>query len=272
MRKSSWLRPCAILLAATAFLSVLTGSAVTSNENRPFYSLGECHLWLGPIVGILAIVLVICITAVEEPSWLRRLSWAVLAGVALQAILGLQPLPQAPPVRVAHALIAQLLFPMTLALAICTSRGWQNAAKGGACAPSLWFLAKITPAVVLGQVLLGTLFRHGAIDVGPHILGAFVIAGFILALGLSVTQRPEHQSLHAAAKAFLTVAFVQLFLGLALFSMQAMEIDPSAMILVTMIHVAMGALTLAATLLLAVMIRHLVGAPQKVSRPSEQSH
>jgi hypothetical protein len=47
-----WWHRTAILFAAFAFLSVLTGTAVTSNPERPLYSLGQSHIWLGAIVVI----------------------------------------------------------------------------------------------------------------------------------------------------------------------------------------------------------------------------
>ena len=42
---------------------------------------------------------------------------------------------------------------------------------------------------------------------------------------------------------FLTTASVQVFLGLALFSMQSVNVDPQVMIVVTMIQAAVAALT-----------------------------
>jgi hypothetical protein len=42
----------------------------------------------------------------------------------------------------------------------------------------------------------------------------------------------------------------------------AMDVDPAAVILVTMIHGATGALTLAATLLMAALIRRAVYVPR----------
>jgi hypothetical protein len=48
---------------------------------------------------------------------------------------------------------------------------------------------------------------------------------------------------------------VQVFLGLALFSMESMDVDPSSVILMTILHATTGALTLAATVLMAGLIR-----------------
>ncbi len=249
-----WLHRSTILLAACAFLSVFTGTAVTSNEERPFYSLGQSHLWVAAGVGILTIVVVIWIHAARERGWLRVLARMAVAIVAGQALLGFEPLPQPAVIRIAHAFLAQLFFPITVAIAVGTSGGWEHAPKPVQGGGALRALAKIVPVVVLAQVALGILFRHGAIDVMPHLLGAFVATFFVLGLALPAIYRPEHSSLRPAARVALAIVFVQVFLGMALLSMQSMDVDPVVVILVTMIHAATGALTLAAVVMMALQI------------------
>ena len=253
--RNRWLHRCAIILAVLALLSVFTGAAVTSNEERPLYSLGQTHYWLSAGVAILTIALALWLRSAGAGFWLRRLSWIAPATVACEAILGFLPLPQAPPVRIAHAFLAQLYFPLTVAVAALTSIRWKPSPAPLAGAGTLLLCAKITPFVVLGQVALGTLFRHGALGIGLHLIGAFLVALFMLAMALPVVYGPEYRALQLAAKLFLGAASVQVFLGLALFSMQSMDVDPAAMIMVTMVHAAMAALTLSATVMLAVLIR-----------------
>jgi hypothetical protein len=271
--RNRWLHRCAILLAAVALLSVFTGACVTSNEERPLYSVGQCHLWLSAGVAVLAIATVLCMRSAGAGLWLRRLGWIVLAGVAVEAGLGLLPLPQAPAVRVAHASIAQLLFPLTVAIAALSSIRWKPAPAPMEGAGALLMCARITPFVVLGQVALGTLFRHGVLGVGPHLIGAFLVALFMLAMSLPVIYGPQYRALQLAAKLFLTAASVQVFLGLALFSMQSMDVDPAVMIVVTMTHAAIAALTLSATVMLAVLIRRDVCrvADRSLAMGAEQS-
>lgn len=258
--KTHLLNRCAILLSALAFLSVLTGTAVTSNEERPFYSLGRYHLWLGIAIAVVTIALVISIHAEKESLWLRRLGWIMAATIALQTLLGFQPIPQAPAVRMAHAFLAQLLFPATVAVAACSSAGWKRMKKEVEGPGSLRFLANCTPVLVLGQVALGTLFRHGALGVGPHLAGAFLVTFFILGTTLPLIYRPNQAFLRPAAQCFLSIAAVQLFLGLTLFSIQLMDVDPAVVILVTLIHAATGALTLAAAVMMTVLIRHSISS------------
>jgi hypothetical protein len=252
--RNRWLHRCAILLAAVAFLSMCTGGAVTSNEERPLYSVGQSHLWLSAGVAVLTIALLLCMRSAGAGLWPRRLGWMALAVLAIETVLGFLPLPQAPPVRIAHAFIAQLFFPLTVAIAALSSIRWKPHPAPMEGAGVLLLAAKTTPFVVLAQVALGTLFRHGALDVGPHLIGAFVVVLFMLAMALPVIYGPEYRALQLAAKLFLTAASVQVFLGLALFSMQSMDVDPVVMIVVTMVHAAVAALTLSATVMLAVLI------------------
>jgi hypothetical protein len=114
---------------------------------------------------------------------------------------------------------------------------------------------------VLVQVSLGVAFRHGVMGVGLHILGAFVAALLVLGVSMLLINRPEHGALHAAAKLLLIVASAQVFLGLALFSIGPLDIDPLAVILVTMVHTAAGGLTLALTVVVALRVLRNVHAP-----------
>jgi hypothetical protein len=253
--RNRWLHRCAIFLAAVALVSVFTGAAVTSNEERPLYSVGQIHLWLSAGVTVFTISLVLWMRSAGGGSWPWRLGWMALSVVTVEAGLGCLPLPQAPAVRIAHAFLAQIFFPLTVALAALTSIRWKPSPAPMEGAGVLLLAAKVTPFAVLGQVALGTLFRHGALGVGPHLLGAFLVALVMLPMALPVIYGPEYRTLQLAAKLFLTAASVQVFLGLALFSMQSMDVDPAVMIVVTMTHAAVAALTMAATVMLAVLIR-----------------
>jgi hypothetical protein len=251
--QSPWLHRSAVLLAVAAFLLALTGATVTSNEERPLYSVGQFHLWLGGCVAFLTSGVALGMRASQQP-WLRRLGRIALAVVAGLTFLGFLPFPQAPVVRIAHAFLAQVFIVAATALAFATSSGWDTAPHKVEGSPVLLVLAKLTPVVVLAQVALGTLYRHGVLDVGLHLAGAFVAAFLIMGLTLPVIYRPEFSSLHFAAKTVLTIAAVQVFVGMALLTMRTMDLDPVAIIVVTMVHTATGALTLAATVMLAVLV------------------
>jgi hypothetical protein len=261
--RSPWLHRCAVLLAVISLASVFTGAAVTGNPERPYYSLGQTHLCLSIAAGVLTIAVVLWLASSRGGTALRRLGWSAIAAVAFEAVVGLQPLPQPPALRITHAATAELLFSAIVVIAVCT--GWAEPPKRAEGSSFLRFLGNAAPIVVLAQVALGTLFRHGVLGVGPHLIGAFVIAFFILGVTLSVIYKPEHSELHLAARSLLTIASVQVFVGLTLFSMQSMDVDPGLVILVTMIHAATGALTLAATVVMAILIRRHVYVPDSAA-------
>jgi heme A synthase len=263
--RSPWLHRCAVLLAVISLASVFTGAAVTGNPERPYYSVGQTHLWLSIAAGALTITVVLWLASSRGSTALRRLGWSAIAAVAFEAVVGLQPLPQPPALRITHAAIAELLFSAIVVIAVCTGRRWAEPPKRAEGSSFLRFLGNAAPIVVLAQVALGTLFRHGVLGVGPHLIGAFVIAFFILGVTLSVIYKPEHSELHLTARALLTIASVQVFVGLTLFSMQSMDVDPSLVILVTMIHAATGALTLAATVVMAILIQRHVYLPDSAA-------
>jgi heme a synthase len=249
-----WLHRLAVVLAACSLLLVVTGASVSDNEERPLYSLGQGHAIVGAIVGVLTIGLVVWLSKVEKRAGLRRLGWIVLAAIVVESLLGLQAAPQPPAVRVAHAVLAQLFFVATVAMAVFTSQGWRRKPEPIDRPPLRW-VGKIAPFAVLTQVALGLAFRHGIMEVIPHLLGAFVIAFLVLGLTLPAIYGPEHSPLRPAAQVLLVILSVQVSLGMALFTIASMDIDPMVTILLNVAHAATGALTLAATVVMTLLIR-----------------
>src|SRR5215831_18152740 len=198
--RNRWLHRCAIILAALALLSVFTGAAVTSNEERPLYWVGQIHLWLSAGVTVFTIALVLWLRSAGAASWLGRVGSMALAIVTVEAGLGFPPLPQAPAIRIVHAFLAQIFFPLTVTVTALTSIRWKPNPAPLEGAGALLLAAKVTPFVVLAQVALGTLFRHGALGVGPHLMGAFLVALVMLAMALPVIYGPEYPTLQLAAK------------------------------------------------------------------------
>jgi len=262
---SQWLHRYALLIAAAGLVCIVTGAAFTTNEERPLYSLGQSHLMVGMAAGILTVGLVIWLLQTERRLWMRRLAWIALAIVIVETLLGFITVPQPPAVRFAHASLAQLFFATATAIAVFTSSAGVRVPIIAGGRPSLRILAMITAAIVLGQAALGVAFRHGIIDVIPHVLGALVVAIFVAALAMVLLYRPENEPLRPAGVTLLIITAAQFFIGLALFSMGlAPDIDPEAVIVVTMVHAAVGALTLGATVVAVVLILRRV--PASVNR------
>ena len=280
--KSSWLHRYAILVAVCTLLLVLAGASVTSKEaglSVPDWPLsyGQVipnmtggvlfetgHRMIATVVGILTVILAIWIARVERRQWMRRLGWVAVSLVVAQGLLGgatvllLQPAP----ISMAHACLAQLFFSVTVAIAVFTSRKWQEGPEpvedyGW---PSLRSLAILTPVLILVQIALGAGFRHRAFGLLPHVVGAMLVPLVILLTGIFALQQfPKHRSLRPAAVALLTISGVQVFLGVIAYVARINAAEfPLAMVLTTVAHVATGGLTLAASVVLAIQIRRNV--------------
>jgi heme A synthase len=93
----------------------------------------------------------------------------------------------------------------------------------------------------------------------PHILWAFVVA-IVLVPTLAATVSIQHAGARQAGIAFAVVACVQILLGFSLFIMQAVDADPTVLIVVTAVHTATGAFTLATVVVMAILIRRIIPA------------
>src|SRR5579862_1409164 len=165
--ESPWLHRYAVLLAVCSLLLVIQGAYLTNIDPRLLSGPPpvqdqipppQGHEALGIAVGLLTIGMVIWLSFAEKRIWLRNLGWAVLAGAVADGLLGvLTRGSDAPSVGIAHALLAQLFFAGTVAIALFTSASWL---KGPVLLPdygwpSLRSLAVFTPTLVLAQVALG---------------------------------------------------------------------------------------------------------------------
>ena len=121
-------------------------------------------------------------------------------------------------------------------------------------------LAILTPILVLLQISLGAAFRQKALTLLPHVLGAMFVALVILLESIFVLQQfPTHRALRPAAKTLLGVAFGQVFLGLTALIMKSMADDTATPVIATVAaHVTGGAVTLATTIVLSILIRRNV--------------
>jgi len=280
--QNPWLHRYATLVAVCTLFLVIAGASVTSKEaglSVPDWPLsyGQVipemtggvlfetgHRMIATVVGTMTIILAIWIARVEMRGWMKRLGWIALSLVVAQGLLGgatvllLQPAP----VSIAHACLAQLFFSVTVAIAVFTSRKWQEGPEpvedyGW---PSLRSLALVTPVLVLLQIGLGAGFRHRAFGLLPHVTGAIIVPLVILLLGSFVLhQFPKHRSLRPVAVGLLTITLAQVVLGIVAYVARMNAADyPLAMVLTTVAHVATGGLTLAASVVLSIQIRRNV--------------
>jgi heme A synthase len=245
-----------ILVAVATWCLIVSGAVIASQD----VTADGGHRAIGMAVAVLVIGLGVWLAVAKTPDWVRRLGRAAAAVTIADAGLGLlagpASAPTSPMASMAHAFLAPILLSLVVAIAVGTSRSWQRDPiylqdKGW---PPLRGVARNTLAIVVLQVALGAAFRYGSVGVMVHILGAMIVVVFILALVVLVTLMPEHPTMRPAAITLGVVTFVQIFLGLTVVSMGSAQANKGMAAAVAVAHVATGALTLAATLVVALEV------------------
>jgi heme a synthase len=225
------------------------------------------HRVLAGIVATLTVVLAIWLWRVEPRRWVRVFGWIALGTVICQAVLGgmtvifRQPIP----ISVAHACVAQIFFCSIVSLALFTSRWWQenSATISDSGSPSARTLATLLAAVTFLQLVLGAAFRHKGSGIGPHLVGAAVVLGMVIWTAATFRNRFPSSPVFFRCRMLLhSLIGVQILLGaVAWWSRIATHDDPQpmpSMVTLTVAHVVFGAVTLAGTVVVALVARHLL--------------
>jgi len=227
------------------------------------------HRMIAQGAGLLTIVLAIWTWRSEKRRWMRILGFSALGTVIAQGILGgitvLFYLP--PAVSSAHAALAQTFFCIAVAMAVFTGQKWieeQPRIEFDQRRPSLITLTLLSIFVLYVQLILGAMFRHHGLSWWPHVVHAGVVS-FVLAWtavrALSVYSQIE--AVRRPAILMLSLVIAQLCLGFTAFLTRVAwgrdAVQPEIpMIISTVAHVAVGALLLASTVVLAIQVwRHV---------------
>lgn len=276
-----------VLTACATFVLIIAGALVTSNDAglavpdwpTSFGSLYRIppmvggvkyehgHRMVAQFIGLLTIVLALWTWRVERRAWMRKLGLVALGTVIAQGILGgitvLYYLP--PVVSSAHAALAQTFFSLLVAMAVVSSRAWlaseQPPVVSDARRPSLRTLSMLSVAAVYVQLVLGAAFRHSGMKLLPHLVSAVVVTALLVWTTTRVlSQHSPVRQLRRSAVLLLSLLIVQLGLGFGAY-LTRVEWGRDApqpmieMVATTVAHVAVGALLLAVTVVLALYAR-----------------
>ncbi len=278
-----------MVLACWTFLLIIAGALVTSNDAGlsvpdwptsfgSWYKIPRLvggvkfehtHRMIAQVAGLLTIALAVWTWRAEKRRWMRVLGFAALGTVIAQGILGgitvLFYLP--PAVSSAHAALAQTFFCIAVAVAVFTGRKWveeQPSVQFDQRRPSLFTLTLLSIFMLYVQLTLGAMFRHHGLSWWPHVLNAIVVS-FVLAWtavrALSVYSHIE--AVRQPAILMLSLLIAQLCLGFTAFLTRVAwgknAVQPELpMVVSTVAHVAVGALLLATTVILAIQVwRHV---------------
>lgn len=285
-----------VLLAFCTLLLVVAGALVTSRDaglSVPDWPLSygklmpkmeggilyeHGHRMIATTVGLFTIVSLVWIFRVERRRWMRTLAVVALAAVIVQGVLGgitvLLLLPWW--ISSSHASLAELFFSLTVAMALFTSQRWlagPSVVPEDAANP-LRGLSLAAPVCVLIQLFLGAAVRHKAIGSIYHICGAPVVTSVVLWVSMRILLHyTRNRELRAIAVTLITITLVQVFLGIGAFMTRIAYADAvqpmPLMVTFTVLHVAVGALTLAASIVMAILVRRNLGARVALPDPAE---
>ena len=236
------------------------------------------HRLIASGVGLLIMMLAIWLRFAEPRRLVRRLGYIALAAVITQGILGgitvLWFLPD--PISIAHASLAQLVFCLTISIALMTSPGWKRAYADRGPAPDdrvLQGVALATTALVYLQIVIGATMRHTdaglAIPDFPlafgqlippawdakiavhftHRVGALIVTLFVIATtGHVFYHHRQRRELWRPSALLLVLLTIQITLG-------ALTVLSQRQYVVNSLHVVTGASVLATSLILTLRTR-----------------
>jgi cytochrome c oxidase assembly protein subunit 15 len=271
-----------ILLAFCTLLLVVAGGLVTSRDaglSVPDWPLSygklmppmeggilyeHGHRMVATTVGLFTIVSMMWLFRVEKRRWMRWLGVIALLAVIAQGVLGGLTVIYLLPwwISSSHACLAQLFFSTTVAMAIFTSRWWLEGDDTVQEDPQFPIrgLSLVAPLCLLGQLALGAAARHKAIGTIYHICGAPIVTGVVLWVSLRILLHYAHsRELRVGAVTLVGITFSQVFLGIAAYMSRIAYADAvqpmPVMVTFTVLHVAVGALTMAGSVALAILVR-----------------
>ena len=227
------------------------------------------HRMIAQFVGFLSIILAIWTWRADRRRWMRYLGVTALGLVIAQGILGgLTVLFYLPPaISSAHAALAQTFFCVTVLIAIFTGKRWVEEAQRvefDEQRPSLFTLALLSIFVLYVQLILGALFRHHGLSWWPHVVNSGTVAIVLSWTAIrALSQYSKIDAVRRPAITMLSLLITQLCLGFVAFLTRVAwghdAVQPELpMVISTVTHVAVGALLLATTAVLAVQVwRHV---------------
>ncbi|HXP43436.1 MAG TPA: COX15/CtaA family protein [Candidatus Acidoferrales bacterium] len=223
------------------------------------------HRMLAGTLVTLTLAIALSTWLVEQRRWMRWLAAGAFCTVIAQAILGglTVLLFQPPAVSTAHATVAQTFFCIAVAIALFTGRRWieeQPQVEFDSRRPSLITLTLLSIFVLYVQLVLGGMFRHHGMSWWPHVLNAAIVSFVLAWTAIRAISAYSHiEAVRRPAIIMISLLITQLCLGFTAFLTRVAwgrnTVQPELpMVASTVAHVAVGALLLATTVVLAIQV------------------
>lgn len=307
MPEKSWIHKWAVFTAAATFALLFLGSLVTTlrvgmadpvwptypwhlalidwTEPQPGFIIEHTHRAAGYIVGCCIIVLMLGLVLGQRRSALRGLGVVLLAAVILQGMLGgfrvLLDRYLGTNLALIHGCFAQLVFGLTIVLAVVTGRAWLAGLDAGTmplAAPRLRRATLVLVALVYLQIIFGAMLRHTYHTSNPfgprgHLLVAFAV---VAATAWVVKEVWEHhrreRSLVVPALILAGVVTLQLLMGVEAWMIRYTPAGSGHQLGVRTMHVLLGSLVFASSIVVALQARRrIVLATEEHSSPATGS-
>jgi heme a synthase len=287
-----WLRRFTKFVAASTLFLIFAGAMVTSTGSglavpdwplsygmlMPpmvggiFYEHG--HRMIAATVGFLTVLQAIWLQRSEPKRFLRMLGWWSVGAVIAQGLLGGLTvrllLPKS--VSIAHAGLAEIFLCLNVAIAFFASKSFsalRNHERGDAPVASTTALV----ALVYAQILAGALMRHlgaglaiptiwvipafnsSAVIVNfAHRIGAVLVAAVVVMIAIRLSRFETNHPLRIVANFLVLFVATQILLGMY-------TVWSGKQPVITSLHVMIGALNLATSLVLALTARTMAWRP-----------
>ena len=153
------------------------------------------HRLAGVVIGLTSIGLLVVTFLRERRRWVRGYTVTILIAVIAQGMLGgARVLMDANVMAMVHSITGALFFTQCVAFAMLTARGAADAEPGRIhLSGTIRAIVILLPVIVLGQYLLGGMFRHLGRMMYEHLAGAAMVAlwGIVAVVCLLRTKQPQ---------------------------------------------------------------------------------
>jgi cytochrome c oxidase assembly protein subunit 15 len=291
----------AVFTACATFLLIIAGALVTSNDaglsipdwptsfgsfSVPYWHGGIRYEWshraIAGSIMVLTLSIAVWTWLADRRRWMKWLGVGALGTVITQAVLGgLTVLLFQPPwVSSAHAAVGQTFFCIAVCIALFTGQQWVEEVPRvelDSRRPSLIALTLVSILALYVQLLLGAMFRHHGMSWWPHALNATLVAAVLAWTSIrALSCYSRIDAVRVPAITMLSLLIAQLCLGFVAFITRVAwgrdAVQPGLpMVVSTVAHVAVGALLLATSVVLAIQVwRHVPVAVREPVHQGEQ--
>ena len=173
------------------------------------------HRLAGVLIGLVSIGLVAVTFAKEQRTWVRLGSVIILLAVIAQGLLGgMRVRMNEQVLAMTHSITGGLFFTLCFLFAVLVRRsGAESEGRDSRLSPATFAIGVLLPVAVLGQYVLGGMFRHLGRMLHEHVAGA-VIVSILAIIVLTFLLRSSLPTLRRRGRWLGLAVFVQVCLGM----------------------------------------------------------